>query len=332
MIKIIERVSTSVHEPVALRDAFVTALIHMGEHPDFIYLDADLMSSVGTRQWALAHPDKAFNMGVAEANMIGVAAGLAAAGFRPLVHTFGAFAARRCYDQAFLAVGYSGFAVTIIGSDPGVTAAFNGGTHMPFEDVALYRAIPGSTVLETTDAAMLTSVLPQAWQLPGLKYIRVGRKPVLPVYEPENSFQIGQAVCLREGNDAVIIACGILVVHALEAAEMLQQEGLTVAVLDCFTIKPLDREAVCHWAEHTGAVVTAENHNINGGLGSAVAELLSDCRPCPLERIGIYESFGEVGPQDYLETRFGLTTLHIADKVRTVMKRKLKCKQGGLTL
>jgi transketolase len=322
MIRMIQRNSTSVLEPVALRDAFVATLARMGEHPDFIYLDADLMSSVGTRQWALAHPDKAFNMGVAEANMIGVAAGLAAAGFRPLVHTFGAFAARRCYDQVFLAIGYSGFSVTVIGSDPGVTAAFNGGTHMPFEDVALYRAVPGSIVLETTDAAMLTSILPMAWQMPGLKYIRVGRRPVVPVYELESSFQIGQAVCLCEGNDAVIIACGILVVSALAAAEMLQQEGLAVAVLDCFTIKPLDQDAVCRWAKRTGAVVTAENHNVIGGLGDAVADLLGSCRPCPLERIGIYETFGEVGPQDALEERFGLTPAHIADKVRAVIKRK----------
>jgi transketolase len=322
MIKMIARSGQTHPAPVALRAAFIAAIARLGEDPDFIYLDADLMSSIGTRQWALDHPDKAFNMGVAEANMIGVSAGLAAAGFRPLVHTFGAFAARRCYDQVFLAVGYSGFPVTIIGSDPGVTAAFNGGTHMPFEDMALYRAIPDSVVLEITDAAMLESILPLAWQMPGLKYIRVGRKPVSPVYEPGSSFVPGQAVCLREGGDAVILACGIMVVHALEAAECLQQEGLSVAVLDCFTVKPLDEQAVCTWAGRTGAVITAENHSITGGLGSAVAELLSGCCPCPLERVGIVESFGEVGPQDELESRFGLTAAHLADKVRAVVRRK----------
>ncbi len=313
---------------VALRDVFARVLARIGEDPDFVYLDADLMSSVGTRDWALAHPDKAFNMGVAEADMMGVAAGLAAAGFRPLVQTFGPFASRRCFDQVFLSVAYSGRDLTVIGTDPGVTAAFNGGTHMPFEDMALYRAIPGATVLDMADAVQLEAVLPLAYRQAGLKYIRFGRKPVLPVYASGSTFDIGRAPCLREGRDATIVASGLLVAESLAAADRLAAEGLSVTVLDAFCIKPLDGEAILAWAGRTGALVTAENHNVIGGLGSAVAELLAEHGPCPLERVGVREAFGEVGPQDYLQRRFGLTADDVADAVRRVVLRKAGAAAG----
>ncbi len=292
------------------------------EDPDVIYLDADLMNCIGTAKWAAANPDRAINCGIAEANMIGVAAGLASAGFKPIVHTFGPFASRRCYDQIFLSAGYAKNDITVIGSDPGVTAALNGGTHMPFEDVALYRALPGSTVIDVTDPTMLISVLRQCKDLPGVKYIRVGRKSYARVYEDGSELPIGKAVTLREGTDLVIFACGIMVHEALQAAAALEKEGVSAAVVDMFTIKPLDAEAVISWAEKTGAVVVAENHNRYGGLCSAVSEVLAERRPTPVAFVAVEDEFGEVGPQGYLQERFGLTAAHIEEAARSVLKRK----------
>ena len=292
------------------------------EDPDVIYLDADLMNCIGTAKWAAANPDRAINCGIAEANMIGVAAGLASAGFKPIVHTFGPFASRRCYDQIFLSGGYAKNDITVIGSDPGVTAALNGGTHMPFEDVALYRALPGSTVIDVTDPTMLISVLRQCKDLPGVKYIRVGRKSYARVYEDGSELPIGKAVTLREGTDLVIFACGIMVHEALQAAAALEKEGISAAVLDLFTIKPLDAEAVASWAEKTGAVVVAENHNRYGGLCSAVSEVLAERCPTPAAFVAVEDEFGEVGPQGYLQERFGLTAAHIEEAARSVLKRK----------
>ena len=292
------------------------------EDPDLIYLDADLMNCIGTAKWAAANPDRAVNCGIAEANMIGVAAGLASAGFKPIVHTFGPFASRRCYDQLFLSAGYAKNDITVIGTDPGVTATLNGGTHMPFEDVALYRALPGSTIIDVTDPTMLISVLRQCKDRPGVKYIRVGRKSYARVYEDGSELPIGKAVTLREGTDLVIFACGIMVHEALQAAAALEKEGISAAVLDMFTIKPLDAEAVVSWAEKTGAVVVAENHNRFGGLCSAVSEVLAERCPTPAAFVAVEDQFGEVGPQAYLQERFGLTAAHIEEAARSVLKRK----------
>ena len=292
------------------------------EDPDLIYLDADLMNCIGTAKWAAANPDRAVNCGIAEANMIGVAAGLASAGFKPIVHTFGPLASRRCYDQLFLSAGYAKNDITVIGTDPGVTATLNGGTHMPFEDVALYRALPGSTIIDVTDPTMLISVLHQCKDRPGVKYIRVGRKSYARVYEDGSELPIGKAVTLREGTDLVIFACGIMVHEALQAAAALEKEGISAAVLDMFTIKPLDAEAVVAWAEKTGAVVVAENHNRFGGLCSAVSEVLAERCPTPAAFVAVEDQFGEVGPQAYLQERFGLTAAHIEEAARSVLKRK----------
>ncbi len=290
--------------------------------PDVIYLDADLMSCIGTGKYAKAHPDRAVNCGVAEANMIGVACGLASAGFKPIVHTFGPFASRRCFDQIFLSGGYAKNDVTVIGTDPGVTATMNGGTHMPFEDVALYRTIPGATVIDVTDPSLLKSVLRQCVDRPGVKYIRVGRKQYAKVYEDGGEAPIGKAITLREGSDAVIFAAGIMVHEAMQAAKALEADGIHAAVVDLFTIKPLDEAAVEDWAKKTGAVVVAENHNRHGGLYSAVLEVLAERCPVPAACVAVEDEFGEVGPQDYLQERFGLTAGHIAEQVKAVLKRK----------
>ena len=222
--------------------------------PNAIFLDADLMSCSGTLKWSKTS-DRAIDCGIAESNMAGVAAGLAVAGFKPIIHSFGTFASRRCYDQIFLSGGYAKNDITVVGTDPGVTATMNGGTHMPFEDVALYNALPGATVIDASDPACLASVLRQCQNRPGIKYIRVGRKQYARIYEDGSELPIGKAVTLREGNDVVIFAAGIMLHEAMKAAASLEAQGISAAVVDCFTIKPIDADAVEAWAKKCGAVV-----------------------------------------------------------------------------
>ncbi len=245
------------------------------EDKDVIYLDADLMSCVGTCGWSAENPTRGINCGVSEANMIGVACGLAATGYKPIVHTFGPFASRRVFDQVFLSAGYAKNDITVIGTDPGVCASFNGGTHMPFEDIALYRTIPTATIIDVTDANMLISVLRQCKDHPGVKYVRVGRKQAAKVFADGEQTPIGPAIPLKEGKDAVIFASGIMVHEAMQAAKRLEEQGISVAVVNVFTIKPLDAETVTRYAKATGNVVVAENHNRIGGLYSAVCECLA---------------------------------------------------------
>ena len=291
----------------------------LAEDEDVLYLDADLMSCIGTAKLP-GKFDRAIDCGIAEANMVGVACGASAVGFKPIVHTFGPFASRRVFDQVFLSGGYAKNSITVIGTDPGITAAFNGGTHMPFEDMALYREIPGAVVCDCTDVPMLKSFLRTAVNTPGVKFIRVGRKESYPVYPEGEELEFGKGHLLREGTDAVIVACGIMVHEALQAAKQLEGEGVSVAVIDPFTIKPLDVELIREWAKKTGAVVTAENHNKIGGLYSAVKEILE--REAAVGYVAIEDEFGEVGPQTYLRERFDLTAEHIFRVVRETIARK----------
>ena len=291
--------------------------------PRVVYLDADLMNCIGMLKWANEHPDRAFDCGIAEANMAGIAAGLASVGFKPIIHTFGPFASRRCFDQVFLSAGYAHNDITVIGSDPGVCAALNGGTHMPFEDVALYRTIPTATIFDIADTAQLADLLKQSVNMKGVKYFRVNRKNNIKVYEPGSHFTAGKGIVTKEyGCDAVIFASGIMLGKAMEAADKLHGEGIDVTVADLFTIKPLDEELVIDLAGKCGAVVTAENHNRIGGLTSAVCECLAMNAPTPVSCVAVEDEFGEVGPQDYLEERFGLTTDRIITKVKEVIEKK----------
>lgn len=288
---------------------------------DVIYLDADLMNCIGTLKWGMQHPERAIDCGIAEANMIGVAAGLAAEGFKPICHTFGPFASRRCFDQLFISAGYAKNDITVIGTDPGVTAALNGGTHMPFEDVALYRTIPTATVFEPSDPNCLESILRQCPDLPGVKYIRVGRKSLAKVYEDGFVAEVGKANVLRDGKDVCIIAAGIMIHEAMQAAEALAKEGIDAAVIDMFTIKPIDAKTIEEYAKKTGRVVVCENHSKHGGLYSAVLEVLSEHCPVPAECVAVEDEFGEVGPQNYLQERFGLTKEHVKEQVKKVLSR-----------
>ena len=254
--------------------------------------------------------------------MVGVACGLSAAGKIPFAHTFAPFMTRRACDQIFMSAAYAKMNVKLVGSDPGITAQLNGGTHMPFEDMGIMRLIPTMTVIEPTDVVMLQNLLPKIAAEYGVCYMRLVRKSVKAVYESGSDFTIGKAVTLREGTDATIIASGFCVAEAIEAANQLSAEGIHVRLLDMFTWKPLDEEAVLLAAEQTGAIVTAENHNIINGLGCAVAQTLAGKHPAPVEMVGVHDQFGEVGKLDYLAERFGLKAHHIADAVRRAIARK----------
>ena len=307
----------------AFKDVLGAKIPELVEADDkVVYLDADLMSCIGTAKWGANH-ERAINCGIAESNMAGIAAGLSAVGMKPILHTFGPFASRRCYDQVYMSGAYAGNSMTIIGTDPGVCAAFNGGTHMPFEDMALYRALPEAYVIDVTDAAMLEDILGKCVDLHAVKYLRVNRKNNKKMYEDGSSFEIGKGiVTCEEGKDCVIIACGIMVAMAMEAAKILAEEGIKVTVIDMFTVKPLDEELVVKYAKECGCVVTAENHNKIGGLTSAVSECLAKNAPTPLECVAVEDVFGEVGPQDYLEKQFGLTVDHVVEAVKAAVARK----------
>ncbi len=307
----------------AFKDVFAKMIPQMiDDDPDCVYLDADLMSCIGVAKAAKTRTDRMINCGIAEANMVGIAAGLAAAGFKPICHSFAPFASRRCFDQAFMSAGYAHNDITIIGTDPGVCAAYNGGTHMPFEDMAMYRALPGATVVDVTDTAQLENIFPQLVKREGVKYLRVNRKNNDLVYEAGSEFEIGKGVVLREGKDATIVACGFMVGRALKAAEELEKKGISAAVIDMFTVKPLDEALVIEYAKKTGCVVTAENHNKIGGLTSAVSECLSENCPVVMGHVAVEDEYGEVGPVDYLAERFGLTAEHIVEVVEKTVAKK----------
>jgi transketolase len=310
-------------EEKMMRDAYASTLMEMAEKEErVVVLDADLMSSMGMMPFGAAFPERTFNVGVQEANMVGVAAGLSATGKIPFAHSFGPFATRKAYDAAFISGAYARLNVRIVGSDPGSTAAYNGGTHMPFEDMGIMRNIPTMTVLEPVDSVMLKDLLYQMVELEGMFYMRLLRKFPVQIYENGSSFDIGKGVVLREGSDVTIISSGILVDESLTAAESLDKKGVSARVVNMFSIKPVDRELIQKCARETGAIVTCENHNIINGLGSAVAEALVETFPVPMERIGSRDQFGEVGSVEYLMKRYEMRSEDIENKVMEVLKRK----------
>lgn len=310
-------------DSVEMRKAYCDTLIELSRtNENIVILDSDLMSSMGMNPYMKEFPNRTFNCGVQEANMMGVAAGLSVVGKIPYAHTFGPFATRRSCDQIFMSGAYAKANVRIIGSDPGVTAAFNGGTHMPFEDLGIMRCIPEMTILEPTDATMLKDIIRQTATLYGMFYIRLIRKAAVQVYEEGSTFEIGKAVTLREGTDLTIMANGILVPEALKAHEILKEQGISARVVNPFTLKPMDAQAVIAAAKETGAIVTAENHNYLNGLGSAVAEIVSENCPVPVGRVGVKDIFGQVGSEDYLQKFYGLMAENIVEKALDVLKLK----------
>lgn len=307
-----------------MRAVYTDALVDMAKtNKDICVLEADLMGATGTKPFKEAYPERFFNVGVAEANMVGVAAGLSATGKIPFANTFGCFAARRTYDQFFLAGNYAQQNVKLVGSDPGVTAQFNGGTHMPFEDAGIMRNIPGLVVVEPCDTVSLDALTREIAKHKGCVYMRLHRKGSYTLYKEGEKFELGKGKVLREGTEATIIANGLVMVpEALKAAEMLAKEGKEVRVIDMHTFKPIDKELVIESAEKTGAIVTSENHNIVNGLGSAVAEVLAENCPVPMIRHGVEDRFGQVGTLDFLKEDYGLNAETIVEKVKAVIARK----------
>jgi transketolase len=310
-------------ESKEMRAAYADTLLELAaSNPDIVVLEADLMRATGTGGFQKAYPDRLINVGVAEANMVGVASGLSATGKIPFASTFACFASRRVFDQFFLSANYARLNVKLVGTDPGVTAAFNGGTHMPFEDLGLMRTVPGLTIAEPSDPASCAAFVRLAAAMYGCVYLRLPRKAAPFLYPAGEKFEFGKAKRLREGVDLVFAALGALMVgECLKAAESLKAEGIEAGVLDVLSLKPLDGAAILAAARATGRMISAENHQINGGLGSAVAELLAENRfGGAFKRIGIRDEFGEVGTQDYLMKRFGIAAADLADAARSLIK------------
>lgn len=307
-----------------MRAVYAEELLRLAEQDErIVVLDADLMRANGTETFKSRFPERFFDMGVAEANMVGVSAGLSATGLIPFPATFTCFAARRTFDQFFISANYAYQNVKLTGSDPGVAAAFNGGTHMSFEDIGLMRTIPKVVICEPADPVSLRALLPQIAFRKGSSYLRLHRKPIAPLYGDSESFELGKGKVICDGSDLTIVAAGaILVAEAVKAAELLEADGVSAAVIDMHTIKPIDAELLVQYAGKTGAVLSAENHQVQGGLGSAVAEVLTEQCPVPQIRVGIQDEFGEVGTQEYLQERFGLTAANLVTQARTLLKRK----------
>ena len=309
--------------PVLMRDVYCETLLDLAlENENIVVLDADLISSSGMKPFFSRYPDRAIQCGIAEANMIGIAAGLSSMGKIPFAHSFGSFATRRACDQIMISAAYAKQNVRIVGTDPGITAAYNGGTHMPFEDMGVLRSIPTITLIEPTDPVMLADMLKQLTTLHGVYYIRTARKNTAAIYREGSTFEIGRGNVLLTGNDVTIIASGIMVVEALKAAAILRADDISARVIDMFTWKPIDAGLIEGCARSTGAFVTAENHNVVGGLGSAVAEVLCATYPVPLEKVGVDDRFGQVGTEEFLREEYGLTAIEIVAAVHKVLARK----------
>ena len=300
-----------------LRDCVVETLQELMKDDDKITaLEAYLGGASGFTKIKKTNPERFIQCGIAEANMMGVAAGLSLTGFKPFTHTFAPFATRRVFDQLFLSGAYAGNTINVYGSDPGFSVASNGGTHTAWEDVALIREIPGAVICDPADDVQMEWIIKEFLKMEGIHYVRSNRKAVRNVYKKGSSFKIGQGNILKEGKDILIIAAGQLVSEALDCAEELEKEGYSVEVIDMFTIKPLDEKLLIKEAKGKSKIVTIENHSIYGGLGSAVSEVIAENGiSVPVKRIGVKEKFGQVGTAEFLQEEFGLTAKQIKETI-----------------
>lgn len=307
-----------------MRLVYVETLIELAEQDErIVLLDADLMSAHKTINFKKRFPDRGINMGVAEANMVGVSAGLSTEGKIPFPTTFACFATRRAFDQFFISANYARQNVKLVGTDPGVAAEFNGGTHMPFEDIALTRVIPDLVIVEPADEVAAADIVPRLVEHQGCTYMRIQRKPAPRIYAEDEQFPLGKGKVVRDGSDLTIVASGsICVPESLKAAAELEKEGISVAVIDMYSIKPIDGDLLEEYARKTGAILTCDNHQIKNGLGSAVSDELAERYPTLVVHHGVMDLFGEVGTVDYLKERFGLTGPQIAERGRETLARK----------
>ena len=310
-------------DKVATREGYGKALVELGEKMDFVVMDADLAEATKTCYFGKADPDRFFDCGIAEGNMIGIAAGLAAAGKTVVASSFAMFAAGRAFEQIRNSVAYPHLDVKIAASHAGITVGEDGATHQCLEDIALMRAIPGMTVVNPADAVEAAAAIEVAIKTPGPFYLRFGRYAVPVINDGETyRFELGRGVTVREGTDVTIVATGIMVSIALAAAETLVERGISARVLNIHTIKPLDEEIIRLAAAETGAIVTAEEHSIIGGLGSAVAECVSESTPVPVLRVGVKDCFGRSGKVPPLMEMYGLTADAIVARAEEAVSRK----------
>jgi len=308
---------------IATRDAYGEVLIELGaENENVVVLDADLSGSTKTAGFAGKFPERFFNMGIAEANMIGTAAGLAAAGKIPFASTFAIFAVGRAWEQVRQSVAYPKANVKIVATHSGITVGEDGGSHQSIEDIAIMRAVPNMTVIVPADGVETKLAIRAAAAYKGPVYVRLGRNKVPTIFAADYRFAIGKGCLMRDGSDLTFIGTGLMTAQALAAAELLQQQGISARVLHIATVKPLDEELIIAAACDTGAVVTAEEHSIVGGLGGAVAELLSERCPVPLVRVGIRDRFGLSGKAEELLKYFGLMPEHLVEAAKEVLQKK----------
>lgn len=294
----------------------------MDKDERIVVIDSDLARANGTLSLRDKFPERAFDVGIAEQNMAAVAAGMASYGFIPFIGSFTPFATRRICDQITISIAYAKRNVKIIGSDPGISAELNGGTHMSMEDIGVLRSIPTMTIFEPVDEIQLKKALPQIIEHEGPVYIRLFRKAAPIVFSENYEFNLFKADVIKEGKDVTLFATGIMVKEALEAVEILKEDGIEAEVINIHTIKPIDRETIIASAKKTGAVVTCENHNVVGGLKAAVAEVLIEECPVPLKAIGVQDHFGEVAMMDYLKKKYKMTAQDIAAAAKEVVAKK----------
>ncbi len=308
---------------IATREAYGNALAEFGGDERIVVLDADLSKSTKTANFIKKYPERFFNCGIAEGDMISVAAGLAATGKIPFASSFAMFAAGRAFEPIRNSIGYPHLNVKIGATHAGITVGEDGATHQCNEDLALMRVIPGMVVLNPADATEARAAVKAAIEYEGPVYLRFGRLSVPVIYDDETyKFEIGKGDMISDGTDVTLIATGIMVAQAIEAAKMLKEEGISARVVNIATIKPIDRDIVIKAAKETGAIVTAEEHSVIGGLGSAVCEVLAEEKPVPVLKVGVQDTFGKSGKAEELLEVFGLTAKDIADKAKKAIAMK----------
>ena len=307
-------------DKIATRQAYGEGLVELGkEFENLVVMDADLSGSTKTGMFAKEYPDRFFNMGIAEQNMYGAATGLALSGKIVCASTFAMFASGRAFEIVRNSIGYTGANVKICASHAGITVGEDGASHQTFEDIALMRTVPGMTVVNPSDAVATKKLLRQIVEMEGPCYFRVGRAAVPVFYSENDEITLGKGNLIREGKDVTIIATGIMVSSAFEAAEKLAAEGIDARVIDIHTIKPIDEEIIIKAAAETGAIVTAEEHGVIGGLGDAVAQVVVKNQPCRMAMVGQQDTFGESGKPDQLLAKYQMTADDIAAAVKKVL-------------
>lgn len=310
-------------ELVATRVAYGGALPEMGErYPDLVVLDADISKAMQTGAFRKRFPERSFDFGIAEQDMMAAAAGMATMGKIPVVNTYAVFAAMRACEQLRTFVAYPNLNVKIVVSHGGLAVGWDGVTHQGLEDMSIVRCIPNVVIVHPADAVATRKLLPQVIEHVGPVYFRLGRNPTPIIYSESDELSLGRANVLTDGSDVAIIACGLMVSESMKAVQMLQVDGIEARLVDMHAVKPLDLECVIESARLTGAVVTVEDNNVIGGLGSAVAEVLVERCLVPMERVGIRDCFGESGDPDALFEKYCMSARHIADAARRVVARK----------